>query len=150
VNSGIAVAWIKADTSKLSLSELDSFNSIEQFDGKVDDDQLIRFLGAAIQETVQLTPKIEEQNLALVVSLLNEEIVVQSSPVDAIPLGKLLGGATAASIGTGVGVLAAGGNPLLMIVTIPAGIIIIGSAIGISKGLENGLRVAVERWIKKT
>lgn len=79
--------------------------------------------------------------------LLNAEIVVEESP----PHWELLKGLVAKSpsiaIGTYAGMELAGSMPQLMILTIPFGMIVVSSAVGISTALEVGLNKKVGRLL---
>jgi hypothetical protein len=82
-------------------------------------------------------------NRAIVEYIKQQDIVVERSPRVGIPFSTLLKSASAASLGTFLGVSALEGYPLLFI-TVPAGIVV-GSALGISKALEAGLN----KWVSK-
>jgi hypothetical protein len=69
----------------------------------------------------------------------------EHSPLGGEALAKLLTRASGAGIGAGIGILVAGGPTPLLLVTVPAGMIICGSAKGIADGLEEGLRYRVRR-----
>ncbi len=88
-------------------------------------------------------------NQGVVQFLYDAEIVLDGSPPFPFPLSKIAKGSAAVVIGTFLGWGVADGNYPLMFVTIPAGIILIGSAIGVSRGLENGLNKWIEDLFKK-
>ena len=88
-------------------------------------------------------------NPGVVEFLLRSDIVLEGSPPFPLPMVKIAKGGAAVVIGTFLGWGFADGNYPLMFVTIPTGIIVIGSAIGISKGLENGLNKWIEGLFKK-
>lgn len=69
----------------------------------------------------------------------------EHSPLGGEALAKLLTRASGAGIGAGIGIMVAGGPTPLLLVTVPAGMIICGSAKGIADGLEEGLRHRVRR-----
>ncbi|QDL99053.1 hypothetical protein FLL57_17865 [Rhodopseudomonas palustris] len=62
----------------------------------------------------------------------------------------MLAKAPGVAIGTMVGMKAAGDTSMLMLLTVPTGIVVCSSAIGVSKALEKGLNKAVEKIIKGT
>ena len=65
-----------------------------------------------------------------------------------MPLREIAKAGAPVVIGTFLGYEVADGSYPLMFITIPVGIIVIGSAIGISRGLENGLNKFVEGLFK--
>jgi hypothetical protein len=67
----------------------------------------------------------------------------EHSPLGGEALAKLLTRASGAGIGAGIGIMVAGGPTPLLLITVPAGMIICGSAKGIADGLEEGLRYRV-------
>ena len=79
----------------------------------------------------------------------NAGVVIEQSPPVAIPFASLLRKASSVTIGTMMGAAVAIDNPPLMFITIPAGIIVVGSAMGVSKGLERGLAKKIERLMKR-
>ena len=81
--------------------------------------------------------------------ILEQPIVIEQSPPSAELLKGLFAKSASIVIGTFIGTTVAGENPLLMFLSIPAGIIVVGSAIGLSKGLESGLNKAIEKLIKE-
>ena len=89
-------------------------------------------------------------NQALVRGVMDGDIVIENSPPEAVTFRALLAKAPGVAIGTMVGMKAAGDTSLLMLLTVPTGIVVCSSAIGVSKALEKGLNKAVERLIKGT
>lgn len=75
--------------------------------------------------------------------LLNESIVLERSPPITETLAHLFHSATSTSLGVLVG-MHISPDPLLMLVTVPGGILLMGAAFGVSKGLERGLSKAIE------
>jgi hypothetical protein len=75
-------------------------------------------------------------------------IPVEHSPVGPDSLAKLIAAGGGAGVGALVGFMAAGGPTPLLFLTVPAGIIICGSAQGIADGASEGLRHRVREWIK--
>ena len=85
-----------------------------------------------------------------IVDFVNEQgVVIEKSPPEAIPFAALLKKASSVTIGTAMGAAVALDNPPLMFLTIPAEIIVVGSAVGVSKGLERGLAKKIERLMKR-
>ncbi len=79
----------------------------------------------------------------------NGDIVIEHSPPDLTTIAKAIRQSPTILLGTYTGIGIAGENYPLMLVTIPAGIIVFGAAVGVSKGLQNGLNKSIETWIKK-
>lgn len=89
-------------------------------------------------------------NPGIVRSVMDGAIVVENSPPEAVTFRSLLNKAPGVAIGTLVGMKAAADMPMLMLLTVPTGIVVCSSAIGVSKALEKGLNKAVEKLMKGT
>jgi hypothetical protein len=105
------------------------------------------FLTSKSDGAAQLAPLSEQHspsaaNRQLIEECLASNVVVEQSPIEELPIKQLLARATSWSLGT---YLAVGSSPALLVITIPLGVIIMGTAAGISKGLEAGLHRAIER-----
>jgi hypothetical protein len=85
-----------------------------------------------------------EQRVA--VDLLAQNIVIERSPPVAQALSSFLHGATSVSLGALVGMNMTD-SPYLMMITIPAGVIVMGTALGVSRGLQQGLQKRVEKFV---
>ena len=87
----------------------------------------------------------------MVASFLNENVILieQSMPV-LTKLASFLQKATGVAIGACVGMTAANtlGNRLLLFVTVPFGILIVGTASGVGSALELGLRDRLLKTLK--
>ena len=80
--------------------------------------------------------------------LLNDDtIVVEHSPPIFASLASFLKGASGVAIGAYVGIATGIPNPMLMFVTVPFGIIIVGAASGVGHALEQGLRDMILRLL---
>lgn len=69
----------------------------------------------------------------------------EQSPLAGEALASLLASGSGVGIGAGIGIMVAGGPTPLLFLTVPAGIIICGSAKGVADGLAEGLRYRVRR-----
>jgi hypothetical protein len=80
----------------------------------------------------------------------NDVIVVEQSPPLLKDLLSLFKDARGVAIGAWVGmsVATAAGNPMLMFITVPAGMLIVATASGLGIALEQGLRDTLLRYIK--
>lgn len=86
------------------------------------------------------------RNPRIVDYLLDQTIVLEESPPKAVPLKSLIGAGSIMSIGAAVGyALAPGTYPLLLLITVPAGIIVIGSAAGVATAMQHGLHEVVRQ-----
>ena len=93
-------------------------------------------------------------NARVVDWVLDQSIVIEESPPKAVPLKTLIGGSTTMTIGAMVGYGAApSAYPLLLLITVPMGIIVVGSAAAIAVGIQHGLHELVKQkfneWKKK-
>jgi hypothetical protein len=122
---------------------------IQQASNRID-----RFIDMVVQGTVQrqFAERIYADtiiNRHIVDFIKSAGVVIEQSPPEAIPFASLLRKASSVTIGTMMGAAVALDNPPLMFITIPAGIIVVGSAMGVSKGLERGLAKKIERLMKR-
>jgi hypothetical protein len=93
-------------------------------------------------------------NLQSVLSAMDGDIIIEESPPQAITLRALLAKAPGVAIGTLVGMTAPGmaapgDATMLMLLTVPGGIVVCSSASGVSKALEKGLNKMVERLMEE-
>jgi len=73
-------------------------------------------------------------------------IPFENSPLSNESIGTIVKTGSVVSIGSTIGFLVVGTSPLLF-VAVPAGIIIVGAAAGIGRGLEEGLRDKIKNMI---
>jgi hypothetical protein len=106
----------------------------------IDPRQIIEFLP---REIVAI---IHTKRLYLTKALLAQRIVIERSPPLAFTLANILRNATSTSLGVLVGT-GLSPDPFIMSIAIPAGILLMGPIMGISKGLERGLARLVEEKI---
>jgi hypothetical protein len=93
-------------------------------------------------------------NPRIVEYVLEQTMVIEESPPKAVPLKSLIGTGSVLSIGAMVGYsVTPNGFPLLLFITVPMGMIVIGSAAGIALGMQNGLHELVRKkfkeWMRK-
>lgn len=92
--------------------------------------------------------RVESRHFAFAEYLISARIIpFEQSPLSAESLGNIAASTSVTGVGAVVGYLIAGPTPLLLI-TVPAGIIICGAAAGVARGLEDGLRRRITRFIK--
>ena len=72
--------------------------------------------------------------------LLSKAVAIQASPLTDVPLAKLLAGTSVAGIGTMTGLLSVtADDPLLVFTSVAGGIIVVGTAMGVGRALNEGL-----------
>jgi hypothetical protein len=82
----------------------------------------------------------------IVQALLQQDIVLEKSPPYGEMISTVLGKTSSVTLGT-LFATTLDTHSLIMALTIPAGVILMGSAIGISTGLQRGLAKRVEHFI---
>jgi hypothetical protein len=164
-NPGFAAAWFKTDSSaNVRWSNVENFVQIatvnhfdeanpSRFDsGDMRSIGVFQFIDLCVRnEPIVPNRTLPEriENRSAVDYILRSPIIVEHLPPIDVPFGHLIGSAAYISIGFYLGThVVADGDPL-MFVTAPGGIVIAGAAIGVSRGLMNGLNQAIEAAIKK-
>jgi hypothetical protein len=121
------------------------FVSLEEAPNEVD---VRRFLDGCLYDAVY-TGSLEQgdvRNPGVVDYLLEQTVILEESPPKAIPLKGLIGAGSIMSIGAAVGYkLAPGTYPLLLLITVPVGIIVIGSAAGVATAMQHGLHEVIRK-----
>jgi hypothetical protein len=114
------------------------------------------FLNAAVRGAVYRTTRAERfeqrasliDNSRIVSDLFQTDVVIEESPPRWEKFGVLLQKAPDVVIGTYVGMEAARGHPTLMIFSVAGSIIVVGSAIAISRALQRGLNKRIRQIFK--
>jgi hypothetical protein len=151
-NPGLGFAWLRTETRPHGIDE--QLLEHRWFDRE--QRVAMGFLDYAIRghERRFPSPNIGDfgsvLNPGIIRFVMDGEIVLENSPPEAVTFRSLLTKAPGVAIGTYVGMKAAGDTTMLMLLTVPTGIIVCSSAIGVSKALEKGLNKAVEKLIKGT
>ncbi len=142
-NPGLGFAWLHTDGDTRGIEE-------QLLRGE---EAAVIFLDAAIRgypfkffEVLDLRPP---ANPEIVRYVMAADIVIENSPPQAITFRSLLAKAPGVAIGAFIGMQAAGDVPMLMLLTVPGGIVACSSAIGVSKALEKGLNKMVERLMHR-
>ena len=156
-NPNIAFAWIIADMP-VGAADVPNFHVVDSSPvSKLEDEErehLIRcmnvFLTSKSDGMAKAVPFSDQEspspaNRQLIEECLESIVVTEQSPIEELSMQQLLARATSWSLGTYLGIADAGNNPALAVITLPLGVIIMGTAAGISKGLEAGLHRAIER-----
>jgi hypothetical protein len=151
-NPGIAVAWFALEPElEVDIGPIEGL--WERFDLK----NIDQFVVAALVNFESLPRAFTPEPGQIVAStsldsfaryVLEQPVVIERSPPDALPFSGLLKKASGAFIGTYVGIKIGENTPLLLLLTVPGGIMIVSSAIGVSKALEKGFNKIVSRAFK--
>lgn len=106
-----------------------------------------------VPEFLPLDPKLIDEYVNFAKELLSSSrIPIEESPLSGISLGELFSSASKASptsLGAMIGWIIAGHHTPLLLLSVPAGIILVRSAVGIAKGLEKGFEEGLHAQIKK-
>lgn len=147
-SDGLAFLWFRSDSPGPY-----SIRSYKWFSGKevgstdiriildlllqdIEGDDIGRFIGT--QE--------RSSNESIIDYVIDQGIIIEQSPPKAIKFKDLLKSSnTALLLGAYIGRSMAGDNPALLILTIPGGIIVVGSALGIADAMADGLNKHVKR-----
>jgi hypothetical protein len=165
-NPGVAAAWFRLEdwpdsaelrqNLEMRLKEegllvrlTDSSSSLGTFHDLTE----IWIQDVQVNEALKLLqrPTFDHLNEHIAKSLLDSEIIFEQSPPAEKKLRELLKKSPGAVIGTFLGYNSVPpDHQLFMWLTIPAGIIVISSALGIGMGLYNGLSHWIEETFRKT
>lgn len=147
-NHGIAFAWFRNDGDVPI-----NIRNYKWFDGReIEVGQVSQALDVLLRDGDQREiyrvgePTEKIQNPSVIDFIFGQDVVLEHSPPFAIPFKNLLEKTNSAVlIGAYVGYAMAGDDPLLMILTIPGGIIVVGSALGIADAMAYGLNKQIKR-----
>jgi len=152
-NPGIAVAWFGlSHGDPLGMDPSDILSGVDSY---LSDPKIISsFIDFSIRERRGvLRPSLLQnafiENPGIVDYVLNAEVVIERSPPSVDLLKNLVRSSPSVAIGSFIGAGSAHGNYPLMMLTVPLGIIVVGSAIGVSQGLRRGLNKSIERYVKR-
>jgi hypothetical protein len=160
-NRGIAVCWIgvpgqNEQTLMKLLHELKDERNFAELAFDLPTDRLFEnFVSAALtRDTTELNvgelhdPQFQIGSAAELTFALDQNIVIEQSPPTTVKLKELAKKSPGILIGSYVGMEAAGDAHALLFMTVPLGIVIVGSAIGISEGIPQGLNQLIQKKIK--
>ena len=155
-STNVSVAWIRRPDDGRKDDTVVTFEGESSYQAFYDPERedletaAKAFLGltlAGITSPLAITPAIRRPLFTRSVvqqaeAVWQNSVIVQRSPPADIPFKELVKGAGSASIGTFLGIhaLPPEASPLLMFVSVPFGIMVVGTAIGLAKGFENGLQ----------
>jgi hypothetical protein len=153
-NPGLGFLWIQHDGD--DLLELHSYREFRSFrPGRksfVDIDDIKGILDlfirdAAERKFLRIPPEGRLSNRNLVDFALEQPIVMEHSPPFSISFKALLDQKNSPMwIGTFIGADMAWDHPVLLLITVPSGIIVVSSALGIGAAMQAGLNKAVKRF----
>lgn len=152
-NHGLAFAWFRSEVpSPFNIENEKAFDvraiTLEQVRPALDG--LLRDIDARdirFREEFMAGPV---QNPAIVDYVYEQTVILEQSPPEGVRFKDILKRTNAPIyVGTFVGVGLSFDQPPLMIVTIPLGIVVVGSALGISEAMAVGLNKTVKRMFDR-
>ena len=152
---GIGIGWFAGDTSSIGrISNLKLFRELPDFrEERPLTEELLRnsvdlFLTDA-EEFEFDRPERSIKNERVVDYLLNEPFVIERSPPIHVSLKGMINKTNLPVwIGTYMGWQVSPDHSVLLFITVPGGIIVVSSAIGLSSALASGLAKSVKRLFK--
>ena len=91
-------------------------------------------------------PELSIENPHIVDQILNEGIAIERPPLFSISFKALLDTKNSPMwTGTSIGIGAAWDRPVLLLITVPSGIVIASSAVGIGNAMQAGLNEVIKR-----
>jgi hypothetical protein len=157
-DGSVSFAWMPTRTNaSIPLSALDGVvinRRYETWAASVQYLALLDFIDFSLRggtsKTAYYPSRKKIYNTDAVQEVIRQSIIVEYSPPSEMPLSTLLQKSTHAGIGYYIGSAAAGSHHWLMFLSVPAAIVVVGAAVGVSDGLVRGLpkvvETAVERW----
>ncbi|WP_156816351.1 hypothetical protein [Oceanibaculum indicum] len=154
VEPGIGIAWCAGDTSTLMpISSLKAFRKLQDLNEEFNETALHRYIDAFLLDEDEFDfsrPDRSIKNSDLVDFVINEPFVIQRSPPDLLSLkGAITKTNFPVWIGTYMGWSVVPGDSVLLFISVPGGIIIVSSAVGLANALGSGLSTSVKRLFRK-
>jgi hypothetical protein len=135
-NPGISAAFFRCDPKSFDFEKVTL--TVPKVVGQT---EVRAFLDTGLQNAPSLAHR--ELNTNIIDKIYNSEIIVEHSPPEGIPFGKLLTASTSVvTIGTYIG-----SNDLLLFLKVSLGIIVMGGAVVIVRAFDKGLTHVMERAI---
>lgn len=155
-NPGVAFAWFRSETAvtidRAAIENYKVFRPIDRRDASWPDRDMVKgILDLFVRDTeergfLRIPTNSSIENANHVDFLMSQDIVIERSPPFSLSLkGVLTSANTPLWLGTFVGGAAAWDHPVLLLVTVPGGIIAVSSASGIGRAMESGLN----KWMKR-
>jgi hypothetical protein len=148
-NSGLAFVWFRGD----AVGPYEDIWASDWFRGKeIGYTKLENAIDLLLQDVAgdeiwSLLDVIDAaRNRDIVEYVYDQDVVIEQSPPKAVKFKDLLKSSnTALLIGAYIGQATAGDNPALLLLTVPGGIIVVGSALGVADAMADGLNKHVKR-----
>lgn len=154
-NPGVTFAWFAGDSS--GVLDISNYKAFQELQPPARDarERIRGIIDLFIRDVddvafYRVPPDQSVENTDIVEFVLDQGIVIERSPPILVTLkGVLTTSNSPLWIGTFVGSAAAWDHPTLLLITVPGGIIAVGSAFGIASGLQGGLNKAVKRLFER-
>lgn len=148
-NYGLAFAWFRTDNP--DPFDIPNFKAFKVRELSIDD--VPRALDALLREVDGRDIELNRgrftesvQNPEIVEYVYEQEIVLEQSPPQGVRFKEILKKTNGKLyVGTFLGIGASYGNPALMFITIPLGIIVVGSALDVSDAMGAGLHKLIKQ-----
>lgn len=154
VEPGIGIAWCVGDTANLMpISSLKVFNTLQDEDDEFNETVLRRYIDAFLADAEEydfIRPERSIKNPDVVDFVLNEPFVIQRSPPDLLSLkGAITKTNFPVWIGAYMGWSVVPDHSVLLFISVPGGVIIMSSAVGLANALGSGLSTSVKRLFRE-
>jgi hypothetical protein len=146
-NPGLAFAWFRSDfPGPFDFKNYKWFEGFEIQTGDVGQALDLLLRGGGNRELRRWRGEGEIRNQEVVDFIFNQDIILERSPPTAIPFKDLLKKSNGPLwIGAAMGYSLAGDHPALLFVTVPGGIIVVSSALGVAEAIAGGLNKRIKR-----
>lgn len=152
-NSGLAFAWFRSDEpGPFNIENEKAFRvrEIAMDHVRVSLDALLRDLDGRELDFPEGLSAERIQNPKIIDFIYDATIILEQSPPEAVRFKDLLKRTNAPIyVGTYMGAGLSFDHPALLIITIPVGIIVVGSAIGVAEAIAAGLNKRVASMFKR-
>jgi hypothetical protein len=155
-NPGLAFLWIKHEEDDvMELYSSPEFMAISRgSESFVETDDIRGVIDLFIRDAdetsfLRITPDGRIRNRDTVDFVLDQQIVMEHSPPFSISFKTVLDQKNSPMwIGTFIGADMAWDHPVLLLITVPSGIIIVSSALGIGAAMQAGLNKTIKRFFE--
>ncbi len=155
VEPGIGIAWCAGDTTNLMpFDNLKAFRQMPFDHGEINEERLRDYIDVFLTDDREFEfrrPERSIKNPNVVDFVLTEPFVIQRSPPDLLSLQTVITKTKTnlpIFIGTYMGWAVAPEESILLFITVPGGIIIVSSAVGLAEALASGLSTSVKRLFR--
>lgn len=153
VEPGIGIAWCAGDSADLmSISNMKAFRELPGEAQEFSEEAMRRYIDAFLVdvEDFEFVGSWAVRNSAIVDFVINEPFVIERSPPDLLSLkGVITKTNFPIWIGTYMGWSVVPENSVLLFISVPGGIIIVSSAVGLANALASGLGTSVKRLFRE-